>query len=107
MVEDFRQLRVWQHAMALVKRIYRLTAMFPKDELYGLTSQMRRAAVSVPSNIAEGNGRRSRGEYIQNMRPVAASSATTWFGASTVYMTPSTTSGVASNFSVGSAGPRV
>ena len=49
----------------------------------------------------------SRGEYIQKSRPVAASSATTWFGASTVYITPSTTSGVASNFSVGSAGPRV
>ena len=48
-----------------------------------------------------------RGEYIQNSRPLAASSATTWFGASTVYITPSTTSGVASNFSAGSAGARV
>lgn len=51
--------------MALVAEVYRKTQGFPKDELYGLTSQMRRAAVSIPSNIAEGQGRRSRKEFQQ------------------------------------------
>ncbi len=53
----FEDLKVWQTAMALVFRIYELTLHFPKHELYGLTSQMRRAAVSIASNIAEGKGR--------------------------------------------------
>lgn len=54
---SYRDLRVWQRAMELVVRIYQETQEFPKSEAYGLTSQMRRAAVSVPSNIAEGKGR--------------------------------------------------
>jgi four helix bundle protein len=61
----YRDLEVWQSAMELAVRVYRLTALFPKEERYGLTSQMRRAAVSVPSNIAEGKGRSSDKELIQ------------------------------------------
>jgi four helix bundle protein len=57
-----RDLDCWQSAMALVKKIYIVTGRFPNAELYGLTSQLRRAAVSVPSNIAEGYGRKSRRE---------------------------------------------
>jgi len=55
MAKSYRELTVWQKGMDLVVEIYRMTNSFPKDELYGLTSQMRRAAVSVPSNIAEGH----------------------------------------------------
>src|ERR1700674_5583687 len=54
---SYRDLRVWQNAMKLVISVYQQTRGFPKEELYGLTSQMRRAAVSIPSNIAEGKGR--------------------------------------------------
>src|SRR5579863_9769822 len=61
----YRDLEVWQAAMELAVQVYRLTAMFPKEERYGLTSQIRRAAVSVPSNIAEGKGRSSDKELIQ------------------------------------------
>ncbi len=57
-IRSFRDLRVWQAAMDLVEHVYRITDSFPKAETYGLTSQIRRAAVSVPSNIAEGNARR-------------------------------------------------
>jgi four helix bundle protein len=56
MAKSYRELMVWQKAMDLVEAVYRLTGAFPKEELYGLTSQMRRAAVSIPSNIAEGHG---------------------------------------------------
>src|SRR5438128_12320926 len=59
MSASYRDLRVWQQGMALVLAIYKHTRAFPKEELYGLTSQMRRAAVSIPSNIAEGKGRSS------------------------------------------------
>lgn len=59
---SYKDLRVWKEAMELVFRIYALTNAFPKDELYGLVSQMRRAAVSVVSNIAEGKGRESKKE---------------------------------------------
>ena len=58
--QTFEELVVWQKSHQLTLRVYRLTVGFPKHELYGLTSQMRRAAVSVPSNIAEGFKRRSR-----------------------------------------------
>ena len=54
---SYRDLRVWQLAMELVVKIYAYTRTFPREEIYGLTSQMRRSAVSVPSNIAEGKGR--------------------------------------------------
>ncbi|MEP0546078.1 MAG: four helix bundle protein [Rhodothermales bacterium] len=58
-MQDYRRLRVWQHAHQLVLDVYGATASFPKAERYGLVSQIRRAAVSVPSNIAEGCGRQS------------------------------------------------
>ena len=54
MIKSYRDLVVWQKAMELVTEVYRVTKKFPKDELFGLTGQMRRAAVAVPSNIAEG-----------------------------------------------------
>ena len=66
-VKSYRQLIVWQKAMELVKYIYDLTKKFPKEELYGLTSQIRRAAVSVPSNIAEGQGRDSTKEFLHHL----------------------------------------
>jgi len=65
MGESFRQLEVWQRAIELTFAIYRLTQSFPESERFGLTNQLRRAAVSVASNIAEGYGRTTRGEYIQ------------------------------------------
>ena len=61
----YKDLLVWQKGMLLVKGVYRLTLSFPSDEKFGLTSQMRRAAVSIPSNITEGQARRSTGEFIQ------------------------------------------
>jgi len=61
----YEDLRVWRRAMDLVLEVYRYNALFPKQEIYGLTSQMRRSAVSVPSNIAEGKGRFSRKELLQ------------------------------------------
>jgi four helix bundle protein len=60
---SYRELLVWQKAKALAAQIYRATEPFPKPETYGLTSQIRRAAVSVPSNIAEGQGRLTSGEF--------------------------------------------
>ena len=70
----YTDLKVWQTSMDLVETIYALTARFPREEVYGLTAQMRRAAVSVPSNIAEGYGREQRGYVIQFLR-VALGSA--------------------------------
>ncbi len=64
-VDSFRDLIVWQRAVQMSIAIYRLTASFPREEMYGLTSQLRRAGVSVASNIAEGYGRNSTGEYKQ------------------------------------------
>jgi four helix bundle protein len=60
---SYRELIAWQKAIDVVAEVYRLIKNFPKDEMYGLTNQIRRAAVSVPSNIAEGQGRLSRGEF--------------------------------------------
>jgi len=65
MSASFRDLRVWQQAMTLTIEIYRATAGFPKHEQYGLSQQLRRAAVSVPSNIAEGKGHRSDREFVR------------------------------------------
>ena len=63
----YSNLIVWNKAMDLVIGIYRITATFPRDELFGLTSQARRAAVSIPSNIAEGHGRKSSGAYLNHI----------------------------------------
>jgi four helix bundle protein len=65
MAQDYRELKVWQKAVELTVLIYKLTQSFPKSEIYGLASQMRRACVSVASNIAEGRGRVSGGEFRQ------------------------------------------
>ena len=67
-IQSYRDLKVWQQAMDVAKKCYRLTRQFPKDELYGMTSQVRRSAASVAANIAEGQCRNSRGEYIQFLR---------------------------------------
>jgi four helix bundle protein len=64
-VKSFRELLVWQKGIALAKEVYSLTQHFPGDEKFGLVSQLRRAAVSVPSNIAEGQARRSSAEFAQ------------------------------------------
>lgn len=66
-IKSFRDLRVWQLAMELVELIYRVTQSFPKHEIYGLTSQIQRAAVSVPSNIAEGHTREHTKEYLYHL----------------------------------------
>jgi four helix bundle protein len=62
MIHKFRDLFVWQKSIAFVKEIYRITTKYPKSELFGLTSQIQRAAVSMPTNIAEGCGRNSNKE---------------------------------------------
>jgi len=65
MAQSFRELQVWQRSMQLTVAVYRTTRGFPREEMYGLTSQLRRTAVSVPSNIAEGQGRLTKGEFRQ------------------------------------------
>jgi four helix bundle protein len=67
-INSYRDILVWQQAMELVTAIYKSTETWPKEEIYGLTSQVRRAAVSVPANIAEGYGRDTRGSYQQFLR---------------------------------------
>lgn len=74
-IESYKQLIVWQRSIEVVKEIYRITDSFPKSELYRLTAQMRRAAVSISSNIAEGYKRRNRGEYLQFLGIADASAA--------------------------------
>jgi len=61
--QNYKDLIAWQKAMDLVEAVYTATKLFPKEEMYGLTSQIRRAAVSIPSNIAEGQGRKSSNEF--------------------------------------------
>lgn len=65
MLKHYRELKVWQKSYQMCLEIYKITNGFPKEETYGLTSQIRRAAVSVPSNIAEGYGRKTTPEYIR------------------------------------------
>ena len=67
-VKSYRDLRVWQKGMDLAAEVYRLSRSWPKEELYGLTSQARRAATSVPANIAEGYGRQSSASYGQFLK---------------------------------------
>ena len=72
-IESYRDLKVWQEGMSLVEGCYRLSNEFPREELFGLTSQLRRAAVSVPANIAEGYGRDSRGSYVAFLKTAQGS----------------------------------
>jgi four helix bundle protein len=67
-INSYRDLRVWQDAMTLAESCYRLAGRFPRDELFGLTSQIRRAAASIPANIAEGHGRENTGSFVQSLR---------------------------------------
>jgi len=64
-ISSYRDLVVWQKSVELVTAVYAATSTFPRQEVFGLTSQLRRCAVSVPSNIAEGQGRATKGEFIQ------------------------------------------
>lgn len=64
-MSHFRTLLIWQKSMTLVTSIYQTTRQFPKEELFGLTSQLRRCSVSIPSNIAEGSGRESDKDYLR------------------------------------------
>jgi four helix bundle protein len=64
-VKNYQELIAWQKAMDLVIEVYTISRAFPREEIYGLTSQLRRAAVSVPSNIAEGQGRRTTADFLR------------------------------------------
>ena len=72
---NFKELLIWQKSIDFVTDIYRETELFPKSEIYGLISQIRRAAVSIPSNIAEGNSRRSKPDYLQFLKIARGSCA--------------------------------
>ncbi len=74
-IHTHKDLIVWQKSMDLVCLIYELTEKFPKEEVYGLTSQMRRCSVSIPSNIAEGRRRGSKKDFVQFLRIASSSSA--------------------------------
>ena len=74
-VRHYRDLTVWQRAMQLVKEVYFLTKKLPHEELYGLTNQMRRAAVSIPSNIAEGQARNGKKEFARFLSIASGSKA--------------------------------
>jgi four helix bundle protein len=72
-IESYRDLRVWREAMDLAEVCYRLTSGFPRHEIFGLSSQLRRSAVSIPANIAEGYGRDSTGSYLQFLKAAQGS----------------------------------
>lgn len=74
-VQSYRELIAWQKGMLLAKVVYGLTAKFPSEEKFGLVSQMRRAAVSIPSNLAEGQARRTTGEFVQFISHAEGSTA--------------------------------
>jgi four helix bundle protein len=74
-IRDYKDLHVWQKGMELAKQVYLLTNRFPSEEKFGLISQMRRAAVSVPSNIAEGQARNTTGEFVQFVSHAEGSAA--------------------------------
>jgi len=74
-IKSFKELIVWQKAVELVKEIYFTTSKMPKSEIYGLVSQMRRAAVAIPSNIAEGKKRKTKRDYLQFLRIADGSAA--------------------------------
>jgi four helix bundle protein len=74
-VTSYRDLKVWQQAMAVAKAVYELTSVFPKTEIYALSSQLQRAAVSIPSNIAEGHARQSPGDFARYLSIAMGSAA--------------------------------
>jgi len=74
-LESYKELKVWQKAINLVEEVYILSTKFPKIETYGLTIQMRRAVISIPSNIAEGQKRKNLAEYLQFLRITNGSAA--------------------------------
>jgi four helix bundle protein len=74
-LKSYKELKVWQKAIELVKETYKVSRQFPKSETYGLSIQMRRAAVSIPSNIAEGQLRKNLKEYLQFLRIAYSSTA--------------------------------
>jgi four helix bundle protein len=76
-VTDFKQLKVWRKALEMTLETYRVTAAFPREEMYGLTSQLRRAAASIGANIAEGCGRRSDGEMCRFLQIARGSASET------------------------------
>jgi four helix bundle protein len=73
-IRSYRDLTVWQEAMTLAANIYGLTKSFPRDEVYGMTAQLRRSATSVPANIAEGYGGEAVGSYVQFLKSLAGRS---------------------------------
>ncbi len=75
MIRDYRDLRVWSAAMDLAQAVYHTTAAFPRHEIFALTSQIRRAAVSIPSNIAEGEARDSKPDFLRFLGIAAGSLA--------------------------------
>lgn len=66
-VKNYQELIAWQKAMDLVEEVYLASKAFPREEIYGLTSQLRRAAVSIPSNLAEGQGRRTTADFLRHL----------------------------------------
>jgi four helix bundle protein len=76
-MKDFRQLKVWEKSHQLALAVYKVTAKFPKEELYGLTSQIRRASMSVPTNIAEGCGRNTDAEFARFLQIAMGSASET------------------------------
>ncbi len=74
-IESYRDLKVWQRGMSLALEIYKITRRFPKEEKFGLVSQMRRAAISIPSNIAEGKYRSTRKDFTQFLKIAYSSGA--------------------------------
>jgi four helix bundle protein len=76
-MKDFRQLKVWEKSHQLALAIYKVTAKFPKEELYGLTSQVRRASMSIPTNIAEGCGRNTDADFARFLQMAMGSASET------------------------------
>lgn len=74
-IKSYKELIVWQKSMVFVESVYSMTATFPAEEIYGLTSQIRRAAVSIPSNIAEGSYRSTKKDYVHFLRTALGSAA--------------------------------
>jgi four helix bundle protein len=74
-IKSFKDLKIWQQGIDLTRKVYLVTSKFPKEEVYGLTSQMRRSAVSIPSNVAEGFKRSYGKEYKQFLQIVLGSAA--------------------------------